>query len=172
MQIWNWLPYIPGKVLSSYGLFLFFLLLLLLLHELSFWVIVTIHSIWFIYFRDTRSLSLPKSLRQHHPHHRQVAVISPSLSVVVNHPYFIGEKWCCCRLLCCRQRSSCWGWLRSSDTLPLLQFDGNVRWWLGWELYLPPGPTTVVWLYCIGHHHSFWKNIFDPIFVSSCAFFL
>lgn len=28
--------------------------------------------------------------------------LSPSLSVVVNHPYFIGEKWCCCRLLCCR----------------------------------------------------------------------
>lgn len=65
--------------------FFFLLLLLLLLHELSFWVIVTIHSIWFIYFRDTRSLSLPKSLRQHHPHHRQVAVISPSLSL------------CCCK---------------------------------------------------------------------------
>lgn len=28
--------------------------------------------------------------------------LSLSLSVVVNHPYFIGEKWCCCRLLCCR----------------------------------------------------------------------
>lgn len=28
--------------------------------------------------------------------------LSLSPSVVVNHPYFIGEKWCCCRLLCCR----------------------------------------------------------------------
>lgn len=174
MQIWNWLPYIPGKVLSSYGLFLFFPAAAAAAPA---WTIVLgycNHSFNLVYLfsRYTFVVVAQKSAAASSTSSPSRGHLSLPLSVVVNHPYFIGENDAAVGYCVAGQRSSCWGWLRSSDTLPLLQFDGNVRWWLGWELYLPPGPTTVVWLYCIGHHHSFWKNIFDPIIVSSRAFFV